>query len=355
MRVLQLIDSLDPGGAERCAVSLANGLVQEIERSFIAVTRKEGILKKQLNEEVSYSFLRKKNAFDLGALKRLKTLVKEQKINIIHAHGTSFFFATLLKARYSKVEIIWHNHSGASPRWTGFRLKSIQWASCYFKAIVNVNQEQLIWTKKVLKTKRSVYVANFVGADKNINQTMKLSGDPDHRLIVLANLRAPKGHHFLLETFNEIHKKCPKATLHLVGKDYEDDYSASLKSYIKTQGLENCVLIHGLQEDPKAFLNACKIGVLSSSSEGLPMALLEYGIAKLAVVTTAVGHCPEVVGSYGKVVPYGKTEAFAMAMVNYLEDGSQREKDALQYAKHIKKTYSLGAVLHKIIDLYKAT
>ena len=82
MRVLQLIDSLDAGGAERCAVSLANGLAQEIEQSLIVVTRKEGILKKQLGAKVSYFFLGKKSAFDLKALRRLKTIVKLIPINI---------------------------------------------------------------------------------------------------------------------------------------------------------------------------------------------------------------------------------------------------------------------------------
>ncbi len=35
--------------------------------------------------------------------------------------------------------------------------------------------------------------------------------------------------------------------------------------------------------------------MLSSKSEGLPFALLEYGLAKLAVIATKVGECESVI------------------------------------------------------------
>lgn len=44
MRILQLIDSLEAGGAERMAVTYANALVQEIAFSGLVATRKEGPL-----------------------------------------------------------------------------------------------------------------------------------------------------------------------------------------------------------------------------------------------------------------------------------------------------------------------
>ena len=52
MRVLQLIDSLHPGGAERVSVNIANALVENIDKSFLCVTREEGILKESLTPSV---------------------------------------------------------------------------------------------------------------------------------------------------------------------------------------------------------------------------------------------------------------------------------------------------------------
>jgi len=60
MRVLQLIDSLEAGGAERVAVNYANGLLNRIDGSYLCVTRAEGLLKSSVNNAVGYLFLNKK-------------------------------------------------------------------------------------------------------------------------------------------------------------------------------------------------------------------------------------------------------------------------------------------------------
>ena len=60
MRIVQLIDSLEAGGAERMAVNYANVLAEQIEFSGLAATRKEGALLDQINSNVSYLFLNKK-------------------------------------------------------------------------------------------------------------------------------------------------------------------------------------------------------------------------------------------------------------------------------------------------------
>ena len=59
LRIVQLIDSLEPGGAERMAVNYANSLATVIPFSALITTRKEGALKKQLSPKVSYLFLNK--------------------------------------------------------------------------------------------------------------------------------------------------------------------------------------------------------------------------------------------------------------------------------------------------------
>jgi glycosyltransferase involved in cell wall biosynthesis len=49
--------------------------------------------------------------------------------------------------------------------------------------------------------------------------------------------------------------------------------------------------VYGSQQDVENILNQATIAVLSSQSEGLPVALLEYGLYK-PVVVTAVGDMP---------------------------------------------------------------
>ena len=60
MRIIQIIDSLEIGGAEKMAVNYANALYDKIEFSGLVVTRTEGNLKSQLHNSIPYLFLKKK-------------------------------------------------------------------------------------------------------------------------------------------------------------------------------------------------------------------------------------------------------------------------------------------------------
>src|SRR5690606_7182649 len=102
MRVLQLIDSLRPGGAEKMTVNIANALLPHVEGSFLCCTRKEGMLKNELKPEVGYLFLNKKSSLDPKAILKLIKYIRKNKIDIVHAHSTSFFLAGLLKLSGSR-------------------------------------------------------------------------------------------------------------------------------------------------------------------------------------------------------------------------------------------------------------
>ena len=114
MRILQLIDSLEAGGAERMAVSYANALNRNVGFGALVTTRAEGSLKNQLDKNVVYSFLNRKSTFDFKALLLLRRFVIQNKITHIHAHSSSVFFGALLKLLRPKLRLIWHDHYGNS-------------------------------------------------------------------------------------------------------------------------------------------------------------------------------------------------------------------------------------------------
>ena len=114
MRIIQIIDSLEAGGAERMAVSYANALADAIDFSGLVATRKEGPLLNQIDEKVSYLFLNKKSLIDFKSLLRLRRFVKQNKVTHVQAHSTSFFLAFLLKLSCPSLQLIWHDHYGDS-------------------------------------------------------------------------------------------------------------------------------------------------------------------------------------------------------------------------------------------------
>ncbi len=106
MRIVQIIDSLEIGGAEKMAVNYANALARKIEFSGLVATRAEGNLKNQLDNAVSYLFLNRKKTVDFGAVLRLKKYCKENQVDYLQPHSSSYFIAVLLKMIYPKIQIL---------------------------------------------------------------------------------------------------------------------------------------------------------------------------------------------------------------------------------------------------------
>jgi len=295
MRIVQLIDSLDAGGAERMAVNYANALQKEISFSALCTTRNEGQLKELLSPGVEYLFLEKKKTLDFKALFRLRSFVKKKQIEFIHAHSSSYFTAILLKLIYPKIKIVWHDHFGARYLQPKNKNLSLKIASLFFNQVLTINFENKKWLEAFLYTSKINYFPNFIAKQNDSLCLTKLKGESNKRIVFLANLKNPKNHLQFLKAFYESEAVSNNWSLHLIGKDYEDEYSARIKKFISQNQLGNNVFLYGSRIDTFAILNQATIGVLCSTYEGFPVTLLEYGLSKLAVLSTNVGFCPEIV------------------------------------------------------------
>ena len=351
--VIQLIDSLDAGGAEVLAVNIANALVDEGINSHLCTTRKEGVLKSNLKENIGFLFLDRKKSIDFSAIIRFKKYLKKNNIGIIHAHTTSYFFAFCVKIIYPKVKIIWHNHTGNYVNLKGFKFFIIRFMSLFFDGIINVNEELNIWAKNELKHKKSIKLDNFPQFI-NKNKTTQLLGTENKRIVILASLREVKDHLNLLESFNKIHSKYTDWTIHIIGKDFNDNYSKKIKQFILEKSLENSVFLYGLCLDIENILNQATIGALSSKSEGLPVSLLEYGLAKLPVVVTNVGECNKVIenGKSGIVVDKENSLELAEALEEYILSGDKRNIYGELHHKNVQIKYSQKHFITQLIKIY---
>lgn len=321
MRIVQIIDSLEAGGAERMAVNYANALAEAIEFSGLVVTRKEGPLLDQVNNKVSYLYLNKKGTIDLKALFALRKFVIENKVEIVHAHSTSFFLAFLLKLSCPSVKLIWHDHYGDSEFLSKRPSLALRLLLPFFDGIIAVNQNLKLWAEQKMHFENVVYLPNFPSAGNNVLENTILQGIKEKRIVSLANLRVQKNHFLLLEVAKNMKISHPEWTFHLVGKDFEDDYSKEIKNLILEFNLENNVFIYGSKQDVQNILEQSTIAVLTSRSEGLPVALLEYGWCAKPVVVTNVGEIPLLVqdGKNGFMVETGKAQLFHDSLVKLME------------------------------------
>ena len=351
MRIVQLIDSLEAGGAERMAVNYANSLVNKTEFSGLIATRKEGTLLDQINSNVSYLFLNKKGRFDLKALFRLRSFVLKNKVTHIHAHSTSFFFAFLLKLIYPSLSILRHDHYGNNEFLATRPSAVLKLTASFFKGVIVVNQNLKDWSDSELKVKNVIYLPNFPIKEINIVSQTVLFGVNGKRIVSLANLREQKNHFLLLNVAQQLKKNYPEWTFHLIGKDFEDEYSFQIKQFIKKYDLNNNVFLYDTRQDIEHILNQASIAVLTSKSEGLPVALLEYGLYKKAVVVTNVGEVSQVVQNRnnGFVVEPDSEDLFYKSLVNLIEEESLRTHFGNALFNTIQREYTEESVINKYL------
>jgi len=355
--VLQVIDSLAVGGMETVAVNLANLLAERGIGSVLCFTRAGGPLEDRLSPSVTRLGLGRKVLLDLSALRRLVGFINQRQINIIHAHGSSLFFSALASLFARRAHLLWHDHFGRyateeRPAWI-YRIAARRCAG-----VIAVNQPLAHWARTRLKVPatRVWYVPNFVARAPGVPPSpTDLPGTPGARIVCVAYLRPEQDPATLIEAMKRVSQAVPSATLLLAGDGANSTYGSLLREQIRRQALADHVFVLGGRPDIRAILGLCDIGVLSSVSEGMPLALLEYGSAGLPAVATAVGQVPEVLddGRVGLLVPPRQPAALAEALLKLLRSPELRSNLGAAFQRRVQELYSEEAVLRQITSIYQ--
>lgn len=350
MRILQLIDSLETGGAERMAVNYANALLDEVSFSGLVASRKEGGLIGQLDSRVEYLFLNRNGTFDIKAIFKLRKYIKFHNITIIHAHSTSFFLAVLMKVVGLNVKIVWHDHYGNSEFLEKRKNTILKISSLLFYKIITVNELLTKWGSKNLYCNKIKYVPNFVFIENEVEQII-LKGINNKRILCLANLRPQKNHEMLIDVAKKIKKSFPDWSFHLIGKNFKDDYFSKISKKIICENLEKTVFIYGATNGVVSAIQQSAIGVLTSISEGLPVSLLEYGYFGLPTIATDVGEISKILPKQnGILIKSGDTDSFVKAIEKVITDTNYRNLIGRQLKKEIHLNYTKEVVMTNYIN-----
>lgn len=334
MRILQIIDTLNIGGAERMCVNISNLLTSKSIENSILVSRKFGPLSKQVESE-KINLISKKNGLDILAFYRFIRVINAKRPNIIHAHSTSLYWAFLAKLFFPKIKLIWHDHDGMSEFLKDSDRPVIKFISRYLHATIVVNQILFDWNKRNTFSKNVYFLRNFSLLKKTKLPVYKYT----FRIVCLANFREQKDHMTLFRAL-ELIPDTLKFECICAGQVPDDQYFQQLKDFCDHKLLHRVKFI-GEVNDVEQFLYSADIGILSSKSEGLPVALLEYGLAGLAVISTDVGQCSDVLGNgeFGRIVKVGDYKQLALEIENLINDQIYRISIGLKLKQHIENEY----------------
>ena len=169
----------------------------------------------------------------------------------------------------------------------------------------------------------------------------KLLPAPDGFIIFNAARLVPeKGHRVLLRAAALVLAEFTDAVFVIAG---DGPLRADLAELAAELGISDHVKLLGSRADVPELLSASDIFVLSSLTEGLPMALLEAMAAGKAVVSTDVGGIRAALddGSCGLLVPPDNASALADALLRLLRDERLRAKLAQKARARVRDVYSL--------------
>jgi len=182
-----------------------------------------------------------------------------------------------------------------------------------------------------------------------------LYGFSDHDIVIgtIANFRPQKNYEFLIESFKEFSGKNSFAKLLCVGGGPLLD---KIKTHTNNLGLNDKVVFTGYSNDIPALLNAMDIFVLASTHEGLPNGILQAMCARIPVISTSVGGCPELIDHMNTGILMGSNnkEEFISAISAIVNDDKFRTLLANNAKDFVDMKFGQQDMLANYLKFYQA-
>jgi glycosyltransferase involved in cell wall biosynthesis len=144
----------------------------------------------------------------------------------------------------------------------------------------------------------------------------------------------------------------------LVGDDIEQGgkYKAELQAEAEALDVANRVHFAGHRDDAFAAIAAFDVLVLPSSTEGLPIVVLEAMALEKPVVATPVGGVPELVidGETGILVPWGDAEALARALHSLSTDRARGLRLGHAGRLRVGEEFTAEGMRRRVLEVYDA-
>ena len=300
---MQMVGSLNVGGAERVAVLLANGLARRGFRSHLAATRFLGPLKEAVDAGVSVWCAGKRHTLDLRCLRPVARYMDDHGIDVVHSHNHTVSYTARMSrwlARRKPAHVV-HDHHGAAG--TSRTLAALDWMFLrHADAYLSVSEALHERARSLLglPEDRCFYLRNGVEV---YAAGPRWAGPPT--VVQVATVRAWKDYETAVRAAAVLRRSWPDLSWVSMGAVAEASYGQQVRDLAESLGVAACFRLLGAQKDVRPLLRKAHVGVLTSVAEGLPLSVLEYMAEGLPVVMTDVGQAPVLVrgAEAGLVVP----------------------------------------------------
>jgi glycosyltransferase involved in cell wall biosynthesis len=254
------------------------------------------------------------------AVLKLASIVRRFSPDVVHSHMVhANLLSRAAKCFFPRTPLVNSGHStneGSRWRYYGYRWTDILCDRFYTVSRVALDgyaRGRFVSSHKLFYLPNGMPVEQHpLAADEKVRLREQLGLEEDFAFLTVGRLEPEKNHRGLLQAFARVAKLIP-ARLLIVG---EGTQANELEAHCSNLGLSDRVYFLGKRNDVEALMGAVDAFVISSAWEGLPVVLLEAGVAGLPVISTSVGDIPFVLqnGRSGLLVNPGDPDALARAM-----------------------------------------
>lgn len=190
------------------------------------------------------------------------------------------------------------------------------------------------------------------GVDKPLEPTQ---APASATVVAVGRVDPLKDVHTMLRVAAEVISRMPEATFRYYGPvtEGQEAYGRSCHELHARLGLGDRFQFMGPTPDPNGVIRASDIVLMTSISEGLPMALLEAMSQARPVVSTGVGGVPEVVRGCGMVAAPGDTHALALAVLTLLRNPALASELGRRGHERVQRVFARSASLTGYRDLFE--
>ncbi|HZE85607.1 MAG TPA: glycosyltransferase family 4 protein [Puia sp.] len=365
IRVLEGIRQGKIGGGE----SYLLGLVEHLDRSRyepVVLSFTDGPMVERLKAQgISTHVIHTEKPFDVCVWRKVRDLIRDQEIDIVHAHGTRansnlFWAAQKLKLPIMYTCHAWSFHPDQNPLVRKFRI----WSENFLTSRMNFNicgsKANRDTGKDLFKNFDALVINNSIDPEKfnpykkykDIRQELGIEAE-ELVIVSVARFTLQKQPLKLISAFAEVCKKIKNVKLLMVGEGEQREKAIGL---IRSLGLEDRVILQPFRQDVPDILAASDIFVLPSLWEAFPIALLEAMSMGKAVIGTDVDGTPEIIedGENGILIGTESMEkSLGEAMISLCENAALRERLQQNAIRSIYNKYNVETLARRNEEVYE--
>lgn len=352
-----MVTLAEVGGVASYAAQLLPGLVEDFDLRVAA--HGDGPLRSAAEAlDIPYVPLRhmRRNLSpidDLRAVAELYRLMRRERIDIVHAHSSKAGILARTAATLARVPVrLFTVHGWAFAAYEGVPSAAFRLADRamqpFTTAVISPSAQvrDLGVAAGTCHPNKTVVIPNAVDT-RRYPQALNHNQSP--RILAIGRLAFPKDFSGLLQALGALNR--PDIYTDIAGDGPE---RTALDGQIVSLGLEGTTTLLGTRNDIPELLAASDLFVLSSTSECLPMSIIEAMAAGLAVVATDVGGVAELVveGETGLLVPAGDHSALADAIAQLLDAPDLRRRMGAAGRQRARELFDVGLLWERHVALY---